>query len=172
MDPGHLMTWEAQMAVSDSERYPEFEGTVATVDTRSFWRSRGESPTNTGYHYNHNAETYVLTGDALGRAMVSLQGGQAEKLTSADRPKRHPDVEKIYSDAVTGNDNKRGPHYASAYYLEMGQALKPIIMEAMVPGFIDSAFAPNSRASLKEIVTGERPQRMPADIRSDLDTLI
>ncbi|NIP97377.1 MAG: hypothetical protein GWO24_29650, partial [Akkermansiaceae bacterium] len=70
MDPGHFMTWEAQMAVGDPEQHPEFAGNVASVDTRPFWRSRGESPTNTGYHYNHNAETYVLTGDALGRAMV------------------------------------------------------------------------------------------------------
>ena len=172
MDPGHFMTWEAQMAVSDTKQYPEFKGSVATVDTRPFWRSRGESPTNTGYHYNHNAETYVLTGDALGRAMVELHGGEVEEMRVTDPPNRHPDVETIYSDAVTGNYNKRGPHYASAYYLEMRQALKPIIMEEMVPEFIDTAFAPNSRTSLKGIVTGERPQSMPADIRSDLDTLI
>ena len=87
MDPGHFMTWEAQMAVGDPKQHPEFKGTVASVDTRPFWRSRGESPTNTGYHYNHNAETYVLTGDALGRAMVGLLGGKAEKLTIPAKPK-------------------------------------------------------------------------------------
>ena len=81
MDPGHFMTWEAQMAVGDPKQHPEFAGNVASVDTRPFWRSRGESPTNTGYHYNHNAETYVLTGDALGRAMVELHGAKAEKLS-------------------------------------------------------------------------------------------
>jgi hypothetical protein len=81
MEPGHSMTWEAQMAVGDKKQYPEFAGNVASVDTRGFWRSRAESPTNTGYHYNHNAETYILTGDALGRAMVRLKGGMAAGLT-------------------------------------------------------------------------------------------
>ncbi len=172
MDPGHFMTWEAQVAVGDPKQHPEFEGTVASVDTRPFWRCRGESPTGTGYHYNHNAETYVLTGDALGRAMVRLLGGQAEKLALPAKPGQHPDVETIFSDAVTGNFNKRGPHYAPDYYREMGQALKPIIMEEMVPAFLESAFAPDSRGSLKGIVTGTRPARMPLDIRSELDTLI
>ncbi len=172
MDPGHFMTWQAQMAVGDPKQHPEFAGNVASVDTRPFWRSRGESPTNTGYHYNHNAETYILTGDALGRAMVELHGGKAEKLTVAARPKQHPDVAKIFSDEVTGTFNKRGPHYRPDYYREMGQALKPIIMEEMVPGFIESAFAPNSRSNLKGIVTGEKPKKMAADIRSDLDTLM
>lgn len=172
MEPGHFMTWEAQMAVGDPEQHPEFAGNVASVDTRGFWRSRGESPTNTGYHYNHNAETYVLTGDALGRAMVALKGGKAESLTAVERPKPHPDVETILSDAVTGTFNNRGPHYAPEYYREMGRALKPIIMEEMIPEFLDSAFSPNSRSSLKEIVTGEKPDRMPVDIRSDLDTLM
>ncbi len=171
MDPGHFMTWEAQMAVGDPRQHPEFAGTVASIDTRGFWRARGESPTNTGYHYNHNAETYVLTGDALGRAMVRLHGGKAENLTIPAKTKRSPDVETVFSDAVTGRVNKRGPHYAPEYYREMGQALKPIIMEEMVPAFLDSAFA-DSRGSLRGIVTGTRPSRIPLDIRGQLDTLI
>ena len=172
MEPGHFMTWEAQMAVGDPKQHPEFAGNVGSVDTRPFWRSRGESPTNTGYHYNHNAETYVLTGDALGRAMVKLQGGKAKTLTVAAQPKQHPDIETVFSDVVTGNFNKRGPHYAPEYYREMGQALKPILMEEMVPAFLESAFIPNSRSNLKAIVTGEKPPKALADIRSDLDTLI
>lgn len=171
MDPGHFMTWEAQMAVGDPTQHPEFAGNVASVDTRGFWRSRGESPTNTGYHYNHNAETYVLTGDALGRAMVRLHGGKAEKLTIPTKRKQSPDVETVFSDAVTGRFNKRGPHYPPEYYREMGQALKPIIMEEMVPAFVESAFV-DARGSLKGIVTGTKPSRTPLDIRSQLDTLI
>jgi hypothetical protein len=172
MEPGHFMTWEAQMAVGDPKQHPEFAGNVASVDTRPFWRSRGESPTNTGFHYNHNAETYVLTGDALGRAMVALKGGKAEQLPLPPRPRQHPDVETIFSDAVTGNFNKTGPHHAPEYYREMGRALKPIIMDEMVPGFIEAAFAENSRGNLKGIVTGAKPAKMPLDIRSDLDTLM
>ena len=104
--------------------------------------------------------------------MVRLQGGVAEELTIPDKPKPHPDVATIFSDEVTGNFNKRGPHHAPDYYREMGQALKPIIMEEMVPSFIEAAFADNSRSALKGIATGEKPAKDPADIRSDLDVLM
>lgn len=172
MEPGHAMTWEAQMAVGDPKQHPEFAGNVASVDTRRFWRNRGDSPTNTGYHYNHNAETYVLTGDTLGRAMIRLRGGDAEDLPVPTKAIQSPDVETIYSDAVTGNFNKRGPHYKPEYYREMGQALKPIIMNEMVPSFLENAFAPNARGSLAGITTGLKPPKMPLDIRGDLDTLM
>ena len=172
MDPGHFMTWEAQMAISDPVQHPEFAGSVASIDTRPYWRSRGESPTNTGYHYNHNAETYVLTGDALGRAMVRLHGGKAEALSIPPRHQRSVEVEEIYSDSVTSNFNKRGPHYSPEYYREMGQALKPIILDEMIPTFLDTAFADNSRGLLNNIVTGQQPAKQPLDLRSDLDTLM
>lgn len=45
---------------------------VKTIEARSFWRDSSISPSNQGYHYNWNAETYLLTGDALGRAMIEL----------------------------------------------------------------------------------------------------
>lgn len=64
---------EAQLAVDgDLGKYPEFKGNVNAVDTRDLWREADVSPVNQGYHYNHNAETYYETGDALGRAMVEL----------------------------------------------------------------------------------------------------
>ena len=41
----------AQMAVSDPSKYPEFDGTVATVDTRPFYRDPyPASPSDLGYH--------------------------------------------------------------------------------------------------------------------------
>lgn len=52
-----------------------FAGTVKTVDTRDFWRSQEESPSGQGYHYNRNAETYMLVGEALGRGMIELLNG-------------------------------------------------------------------------------------------------
>jgi len=65
---------DAQLAVSGEKgKYPEFAGNVLTVETRDFWREVDVSPRNQGYHYNRNAETYVLVGDALGRGMVKLQ---------------------------------------------------------------------------------------------------
>ena len=65
--------FEGQMAVGDPVQHPEFASTVASVDTRGFWRDSSFSPTATGYHYNHNAETYMLVGDGMGRAMAELQ---------------------------------------------------------------------------------------------------
>ena len=59
---------------------------MATIEARGFWREAGESPKNQGYHYNHNAETYMLVGDALGRAMVNMQGGRAEALKQRELP--------------------------------------------------------------------------------------
>lgn len=53
-------------------RYPEFKGNVKTAETRGFWRDASISPRNQGFHYNQNAETYMLVGEALGREMVEL----------------------------------------------------------------------------------------------------
>jgi hypothetical protein len=70
--PG-LTIAEAQLAVDgDTGKYPEFKGNVAAVDARPFWREKEVSPSGAGYHYNHNAETYIEVGNALGRAMAEL----------------------------------------------------------------------------------------------------
>lgn len=70
--PG-LTVAEAQLAVSgEKDKYPELAGNVKTVEARDYWRKKDLSPTGQGHHYNHNAETYMLVGDALGRGMVEL----------------------------------------------------------------------------------------------------
>lgn len=66
---------EAQLAVNDAKKYPEFKGNVKGIDTRDLWREAAVSPVNQGYHYNHNAETYMETGLRLGRAMEELLKG-------------------------------------------------------------------------------------------------
>jgi hypothetical protein len=65
----------AQMAVSDPAKHPEFAGNVMTMDTLGYWRTVEESPVSQDYHYNRNAETFMLVGDAMGRAMVELKSG-------------------------------------------------------------------------------------------------
>ncbi|MCH7226100.1 hypothetical protein [Haloferula sp. A504] len=74
-DPGSSadVIFKAQLAVSDPERHPDLAGTVGSVDTTGYWRDESVSPKGQGFHYNHNAETYLLTGDALGRAMIELE---------------------------------------------------------------------------------------------------
>ena len=78
--PGSAKVAQAQLNVDGNARksdgepnYPEFVGNVKTIEARGFWRDDSVSPSDQGYHYNWNAETYLLVGDALGRAMVDLQ---------------------------------------------------------------------------------------------------
>lgn len=67
--PRALSLMKAQAAVAE---HPEFQGNVAFVATRAFWREKEESPSGQGYHWNTNAETYYLIGEAMGKAMVKL----------------------------------------------------------------------------------------------------
>lgn len=67
---------EAQLAVGDEKKHPEFKGNVKAIDTRDLWRDAADSPVNQGYHYNHNAETYMETGLRLGWAMADLLNGE------------------------------------------------------------------------------------------------
>lgn len=67
--PRALSLMKAQAAVA---KHKEFQGNVAFVPTQKFWRTREESPSGQGYHWNTNAETYFLIGDAMGKAMIRL----------------------------------------------------------------------------------------------------
>ncbi len=64
--------YAAQLAVGDPVAHPEFAGRVQSVDTTGYWRERDEAPGGQDFHYNNSAETYMLVGDALGRAMIGL----------------------------------------------------------------------------------------------------
>ena len=77
---GHGLTIaKAQLAVSEeSKKYPEFKGNVKTIDARPFWRDKSVSPSGAGYHYNHNAETYMEVGNCLGKAMLELLKKEAK----------------------------------------------------------------------------------------------
>jgi hypothetical protein len=68
---------DAQLAVADPEKHPEFAGNVAGVETRDFQRPQEESPSRQGYHWLRNWETYYLIGKAMGDAMVELVSGHA-----------------------------------------------------------------------------------------------
>lgn len=51
-----------------TDKYPEFQGNVQTVYTHPL--SKGGS---SGSHYDHNAETYMNIGEAMGKAMAELE---------------------------------------------------------------------------------------------------
>lgn len=88
-----LALMEAQAQAAELE---EFRGNVAFVGTRGFWRDERESPSDQGYHWNSNAETYYLIGEAMGEAMVRMcdhpvpagERAQAEKRERAPEKPR------------------------------------------------------------------------------------
>ncbi len=67
--PRALSLMKAQAAVA---KHDEFRDNVAFVGTRDFFRVKEESPSGQGYHWNSNAETYYLIGEAMGKAMLRL----------------------------------------------------------------------------------------------------
>jgi alpha-galactosidase len=63
---------DAQMSVGDPTKYPEFVGTVKSVETRPFYRPVDNSPGDQIYHWHNNCESYWLIGEASGKAMLEL----------------------------------------------------------------------------------------------------
>ncbi len=148
MSDKFLRILKAQMAVGDATQHPEFAGTVTSVDIRDFWREVDESPRSQDYHYNRNAETYMLVGDALGRAMVGLLGGQAAPLLRSSRPKpvaRHETAEPSEVELAAAQ-----------------KALAPIILAGIAASY---AVNPRYNKALLQEVLGERPQRANQFVR-------
>ncbi len=68
-----LQIAEAQLAVGDAKKHPEFAGNVKCIDSRGFWPTAAESPNpKQDYHYYRNADTYMNVGLELGWAMTDL----------------------------------------------------------------------------------------------------
>ncbi|HEY6955011.1 MAG TPA: sialate O-acetylesterase [Flavisolibacter sp.] len=63
-------------AQSDAANSSDAGGNIALVDTRPFWRDSLQSPAKEVHHYNRNAATYCLMGDAAGHAMMQLLKNQ------------------------------------------------------------------------------------------------
>jgi lysophospholipase L1-like esterase len=64
--------FDAQMAVGDAAKYPEFEGTVKSVDTRLFAPASKQAKEGQASCYYENAEAFLGIGEALGQAMTEL----------------------------------------------------------------------------------------------------
>jgi len=150
-----LKILQAQMAVSDPKKHPEFAGTVASVDIRDFWREVDESPRPQGHHYNRNAETYMLVGDAVGRAMVRLEGGKAQPLPQESRPKRVVRQER----SEPTEEEKAAAR----------KALAPIILDGILPAYVAN---PRYNKALVQEAAGQRPKRTNQFLRGAMFGLI
>ncbi|HKK30844.1 MAG TPA: sialate O-acetylesterase [Alphaproteobacteria bacterium] len=127
MGESYMKIWQAQMNVADAEKHPALAKTVASVDIRPFWRDAGQSPKAQGYHYNQNAETFMLVGDSLGRAMVELHGGKAEPLPLAE-------ASKAKAEATQEQAAEEPAPKPSKEALQAAQ--KPIVMNKLIPAYV------------------------------------
>lgn len=98
-----LMIRAAQAAPPKSK---EFKDNVSCVQTESFFRTPEESPSNQGYHWNGNAETYYLIGEGMGKAMMQLIGASPPKGKSSPalRVFRSADGSKTFKGSLQGYD--------------------------------------------------------------------
>jgi hypothetical protein len=149
--------WEAQMAVGDPKQHPEFAGTVASVDTRDFWREIEESPRNQDYHYNRNPETYLLIGEAMGRAMVRLQGGAAAMIPKTDREART--AARVAAAAAIPAPTPEQKAASAA-------AIKPMILDGALRAFVSD---PRNEPTLLAALKGERPAKPASALIDTLD---
>ncbi len=85
--PGEWDTLRKAQAAAAT--HAEFRGNVAFVPTHTFVRKPEDSPNPTHEHHEcGNAETYLLVGDALGRAMLGLMQQRRPKARRCLGPSR------------------------------------------------------------------------------------
>lgn len=68
----HPRALSLMKAQADVAKLPQFKGNVKFVGTKDFYRHEDQSPSRQAYHWNRNAETYYLIGEAMGKAMLEL----------------------------------------------------------------------------------------------------
>lgn len=153
--------WEAQMAVGDPKQHPEFAGTVASVDTRDFWREVEESPRGQDYHYNRNPETYLLVGEALGRAMVRMEGGEAEVIPTSDREERLKAELAAEATKPVPTEQQLAASLA---------AIKPMLLDGVMEKFLSN---PRNQPALQAAIKGSnKPAKMPEYLDDAIDDLV
>ncbi|MCF7731378.1 MAG: hypothetical protein K9N23_06815 [Akkermansiaceae bacterium] len=76
IDPTGMELIAAQTAVSDPGKYPEFAGTVVSVDTMPFDCGENSPSPGGGYHWNYSGESYFRIGVKMGMAMMEIITGR------------------------------------------------------------------------------------------------
>lgn len=172
--PGKMIA-EAQLAVSgDSGKHPEFKGNVKTIEARDYWREAHISPKDQNYHYHHNAGTYMMVGDALGRAMVELHGGKCEPTPETKKSDPIPTkpvsemtlqemAQLVVTTPFVSHWAKDPRKPTEEEFAAMQNALRPMILNDLLPAYVAEApGVPAYRrhgASLMPLVTGENNEK-------------
>jgi hypothetical protein len=152
--------WEAQMAVGDPKQHPAFAGNVASVDTRDFWREVEESPRSQDYHYHRNAETYLLVGEAMGRAMVRLMGGEAETIPKSDREAKVAAEVAAEATKSLPTDAQKAAHVS---------AIKPIVLDGVLAAFLSN---PRNQPALQAALKAQKPAKKSPFLDDALDDMV
>lgn len=152
--------WEAQMAVGDPKQHPEFADNVASVDTRDFWREVEESPRSQDYHYNRNPETYLLIGEAMGHAMVHMQGGEAVARPKTDREAKS--AERASEEARIAALPAPSKEQKTASLA----AMRPMILDGALHAYL---IDPRNTSALEEAVKGEKPMKLSTTLGDSMD---
>jgi hypothetical protein len=71
-DKNSLDLINAQASIADPAKYPQFTGSVTTVDTRPFHYPLTSPEVGFIYHWNYNGESYFRVGESMGAAMAKL----------------------------------------------------------------------------------------------------
>lgn len=69
----------AQLAVGDAIKYRKFDGNVASVELRGFHFDMEQSSGNQCYHWNNNAQSYWLSGQAMANAYLELKRANSSR---------------------------------------------------------------------------------------------
>lgn len=157
MNENYQKIWAAQMAVGDPEQHPDFAGNVAAVDTRDFWRDVDEAPQPQDFHYNRSAETFLLTGEAMGRAMVNLWGGNAATIPKTDREQRI--AEQLAAEAAKPVPTEEETAASLA-------ATKPMVIDGALVSFTTDA---RRWAAIAGALASELPARFSGLLDDTLD---
>lgn len=138
--PRALSLMRAQASAAERE---EFRGNVAFVGTKDFYRPKEESPSGQAYHWNNNAETYFLIGDAMAKAMLALSAGQTPDKSAqfeVTPPPAALQADPFYKKYVSAGGlpvlaSEKVNDYAlkeAAYIVTTMLARRPDVLEAMV----------------------------------------
>ena len=138
--PRALSLMRAQAAVAEHEA---FKGNVAFVGTKDFYRPKEVSPNGQAYHWNCNAETYFLIGDAMAKAMLQLMAGHSKGQAShfeVTPPPGDINVDPFYKKYVSANGlpvlaSEKVNDYAlkeTAFLVTEMLALRPDVLKAMI----------------------------------------
>ncbi|MFI5193687.1 MAG: sialate O-acetylesterase [Chitinophagales bacterium] len=112
---------------------PEFSGNTALVDDRPFWKDSLESPTTQVHHYNRNAGTFFMMGNAMGLAMIGLLKDKSNSVSSGtdegqDANERDPETQ-INGSGLMGYISSRTSRPPAGYGAGIGfySAVYPIL---------------------------------------------